>query len=82
MSHDIVTITTVARRIAREHNQSLAPADFARDQPALLIFDAEGRLRERATQDTHAYGTDALVYRSRAYMVSGREVQAWLDARQ
>lgn len=81
MSHDIVTISTLARRIAREHNKSLVPQEFSREQPALLVFDREGRLRDTATYDTYTYGSDALIYRSRAYNVSAREVQAWLDAR-
>lgn len=70
----------VARRIAAEHNRSVAPEEFARSG-GVMIFDTRGRLLATCAQDNFNHGRGLLVYRSRPHPVTQVEVQAWLNAR-
>lgn len=71
----------VARRIASEHNRSLAPEEFARDGDGWLIFDAHGRIVRWQARDAMNHDLGQLVYRVRPRQITQVEVQAWLDAR-
>jgi hypothetical protein len=75
-----VSVSTVARRITREHNRAMAPEEISRDG-GVLIFDTKGQLQAWHTHDNRDYGPTAIVYRVRPHNVTQVEVQAWLDAR-
>lgn len=71
----------LARRIQREHNRHMPPAEFMRED-ATLMFSAEGGYLGVWTD--HAVATNrpvgAIPYRLHDHPVSKAEVQAYLDS--